>query len=184
MSGKNAAIIAVLAALIIGWSTSVQAAIGSRPARQAACTPGAGEVPKNLLEVALTGCVLDIDGNPVAEAIVRAEGLTPGSDVPELGVITDKTGRYGYYALGPGRYRIDVGADGYELASQVVSLAKGQQAILDFVMESTDVSDDSTEPPGLPNTGAGSMVGGIQASSVAVALTLLITGMYVVLRRR
>jgi hypothetical protein len=78
------------------------------------------------------GCVLR-RGHPEAGArVAMAGGSHDHSDIAQ---VTGPTGRYGFGALGPGRYTIAAYAEDMARGEASVDLGVGEQAELDIVLE-------------------------------------------------
>ena len=84
---------------------------------------------------ALVGVVTGPGGTPVVDASVSPQSLDrPGNPISQIGIITDVHGRY-QWVLVPGRYAITVYREGFQRATQTITLAPGEPARLDFVLD-------------------------------------------------
>ena len=84
---------------------------------------------------ALVGVVTGPGGTPVLDASVSPQSLDrPGNPISQIGIITDVHGRY-RWVLVPGQYAITVYREGFQRATQTITLAPGEPARLDFVLD-------------------------------------------------
>ncbi|GAA1906717.1 carboxypeptidase-like regulatory domain-containing protein [Lapillicoccus jejuensis] len=80
------------------------------------------------------GHVTDAAGAPVAGVLVEATSLDrPLKPVPEKAVLTDGEGRYEWYGLAPGRYRLQVSL-GARSGSAEATTAPGGSVEIDLVV--------------------------------------------------
>lgn len=106
--------VAVAAILLLlagcSWTENVMTDDASAPSLPPASASLASTAAGAPARLALTGAVQDTEGDPVNGALVRAVSLdTPVKSVPEIAVLTDRSGRYRWPAvLPPGRYRLEV----------------------------------------------------------------------------
>ena len=72
------------------------------------------------IHYAVTGVVRDQAGRPVARTMITTVSLEhPARPVPEIAVMSDGKGRYGWPSLKPGRYELRVRASGGRAAVQI-----------------------------------------------------------------
>ena len=127
----NGAVVVSLAAfLFLGSCLSFQGNDDTPVASTTGSAAGSAQIVQGV-----AGRIADSAGRPVAKASVQPKSLdNPSPAIPEIGVISDETGRY-VWRLPTGNYEITVVAEGYRNATKRATVRRNQQTTLDFTLE-------------------------------------------------
>lgn len=119
--------------------------VGCRPLG-AASTPSSGQVfpvtyivpsgtPPTAVPGPVSGWITDTNGNPIANAKVIPEILTPGVVLDTIAYASESNGYYNLNPLYPADYRITVSAEGYISETKLVTVKEGQHLTLNFALQ-------------------------------------------------
>lgn len=82
----------------------------------------------------LSGQVMDVAGNPVANAWVDVKIHTPNVPLNTIGYSTNAEGHYNLYALRSADYTVTILAEGYYSETKAITIVEGVPETLDFVL--------------------------------------------------
>jgi uncharacterized membrane protein len=82
----------------------------------------------------IEGRVLDERGKPVVEAVVFI--VSSPKSHKDIGALTGERGEYHFDDLSPGKYKVQVTAEGFDLKDEEVDVESGERARLDFALKS------------------------------------------------
>lgn len=118
----------------------------------------------------IQGTVSDATGAVVAGATVMARSV---GTARESSTVTNSEGNYSILALQPGRYQIEVTQTSFKKIQQEVTLEVAQTAVLDFVLETGEVTETVTVTLDIPQVEtATSALGEVIQGREAVELPL------------
>jgi hypothetical protein len=83
----------------------------------------------------ISGLITDNNGNPIANAGVKVEVLTPGVPLAQIGYASDPNGYYNLLVLFPADYRITISAERYISETKLVTVKEGQFLTLNFALQ-------------------------------------------------
>jgi protocatechuate 3,4-dioxygenase beta subunit len=88
-----------------------------------------GTTGSEMLSGFLRGRVTDMRMKPISEATIL---ITEGPEHKDIASMTDRNGRYSFYDLTPGQYKLMANAEGYEQSIQKARVTQGETATLNF----------------------------------------------------